>query len=107
MRFIKNIILTVILSFIFILPVNAANSIKSIDMDVYLDSNGTAHVKETWVATLTQGTEGYKPYSDLGVSNVTNFSVTDDMGNTYETLNKWNPNASFSSKAYINKTYDG
>lgn len=108
MRF-KNIILTLILLFIFILPVKA-NSIKSIDMDIYLDSDGTAHIKEVWKASLTQGTEGYKPYSDLGISKVTNFSVTDDLGNTYETLDKWNTSASFSSKANkcgINKTYDG
>ncbi len=108
MRF-KNIILTLILSFIFILPVKA-NSIKSIDMDIYLDSDGTAHIKEVWKASLTQGTEGYKPYSDLGISKVTNFSVTDDLGNTYETLDKWNTSASFNTKAYkcgINKTYDG
>ena len=108
MRF-KNIIFTLILSFIFILPVKA-NSIKSIDMDIYLDSDGTAHIKEVWKASLTQGTEGYKPYSDLGISKVTNFSVTDDLGNTYETLDKWNTSASFNTKAYkcgINKTYDG
>ena len=109
MRFIKNILLTLVLSFVFILPVKA-NSIKSIDMEIYLDSDGTAHVNEVWEASLTQGTEGYKPYSDLGISKVTNFSVTDDLGNTYETLSRWNTSASFTDKAGkcgINNTYDG
>ena len=109
---IKNILygLTIIITFLLCLINVKANTIKSIDMDISLDSEGNAHIKELWEANLTQGTEGYKPYSDLGISSISNFTVIDDSGKTYEFLSSWNTSASFSNKAYkngINKTYDG
>lgn len=80
----------------------SANSIKSIDMDVYIDNNGNATVTEIWNANLTQGTEGYRPYTKMGNSVISNFSVTDQTGTTYQSLSNWNTSASFSSKAYKN-----
>ena len=97
MKLIKNIIFTIFISMLFIGGVKA-NSIDNIDMKVYIDSMGNANIEEVWEAYLTQGTEGYKPYSDLGISEITNFTVTDDRGVTYENIGKWNTNASFSSK---------
>lgn len=88
-----------ILFFILINKVNA-NSIKSIDMDVYIDNNGDAVITEVWNAKLTDGTEGYKPCTELGNSKISNFSVSDETGKQYETLSSWNTSASFTSKAY-------
>ena len=109
-KIIKNLLLSIALVILFIVPNVKANTIKSIDMDIYLDKNGTAHVTETWKANLTQGTEGYKPYSDLGISEIKNFTVTDDKGVLYEEVTPWKTSASFSGKAYkngINKVYNG
>ncbi len=89
-----------ILIFVFPLVVKA-NSISKIDMDIYVDDNGTAHVTETWNANLNQGTEGYKPYYNLGNANITNFKVSEN-GKEYEVQNNWNTNASFDEKAYKN-----
>ena len=36
-----------------------ASSISSIDMDIKLSENGTAHIIETWDARVTSGTEGW------------------------------------------------
>ena len=47
-----------------------ANSIDKIDMNIYVDKEGTAHVTETWSANLNQGTEGYKPYYNIGDANI-------------------------------------
>lgn len=91
---------TVIFLFFILIKQVSANSIKSIDMDVYIDGNGNAIVTEVWNANLTQGTEGYRPYSNLGNSEILNFSVIDESGKEYETLSSWNTSASFSSKAY-------
>ena len=78
-----------------------ANSISKIDMDIYLDKNGTAHVTETWSANLSSGTEGYKPYYNIGNAKITNFRVSEN-GKEYSYSDYWNTNASFSEKAYKN-----
>lgn len=95
----KVVFLSVIL-FIFPLVVKA-NSISKIDMDIYIDDNGTAHVTETWSANLNQGTEGYKPYYNIGNAKITNFKVSEN-GKEYTYDDYWNTNASFDAKAYKN-----
>ena len=67
-----------------------ANSINRIDMDIYLDNKGNALIKEKWDANLNQGTEGYRAFSNLENKTITDFTVTDDTGNTYEVLDQWN-----------------
>lgn len=80
----------------------SANSINNIEMDVYIDNDGNATITEVWDVTLTQGTEGYRPYTQMGNSEISNFSVTDQNGNTYQSLSSWNTSDSFNSKAYKN-----
>ena len=100
MKSVFKVISFALLMFIFPLIVKA-NSISSIDMDIYLDDNGTAHVTETWSAYLDQGTEGYKPYYNIGNAKIKNFKVSEN-GQTYTYNDYWNTNASFSEKAYKN-----
>lgn len=83
--------------FISIQNVNA-ESISSITMNIYIDSNGDAHVTETWVANPTEKTEYYHAYHEIGNSKIENFVVADETSNY--TLIDWNPKASFSDKAY-------
>lgn len=97
---VKKFFLIVVIMFIFPTIVKA-NSISKIDMDIYLDKNGNAHVTETWSANLTSGTEGYKPYYNLGNAKITNFKVSEE-GKTYTYDDYWNTNASFNEKAYKN-----
>ncbi len=100
MKSVYKIISFALIMFVFPLIVKA-NSISSIDMDIYLDDNGTAHVTETWRANLNQGTEGYKPYYNIGNAKITNFKVSEN-GRTYTYNDYWNTNASFDEKAYKN-----
>ena len=100
MKSVFKIISFALIMFVFPLIVKA-NSISSIDMDIYLDDNGTAHVTETWSAYLNEGTEGYKPYYNIGNAKITNFKVSEN-GRTYTYNDYWNTNASFSEKAYKN-----
>lgn len=85
---------------IIMVPKVHANSISDIEMDVYIDSNGNASITEIWKANLTQGTEGYRPYKNLGNSTISNFRVSDDSGKTYDSLSYWNTSSSFEKKAY-------
>lgn len=79
----------------------SANEIKNIDMNIYVDNNGTAHVTEVWDANLNEGTEGYKPYYNLGNSEITNFKVRlDDKEFTFN--DNYDIDASFEDKKYTN-----
>jgi uncharacterized membrane protein YgcG len=71
-------------------------------MDIYLDSKGNASITEVWDADLTSGTEGYRPYTKLGNSQITDFTVTDDTGVTYTPVSTWNTKSTFDDKAYKN-----
>jgi len=88
-----------LLCLMFSINIVYANDIKKITMDIYVDNNGNAHVKEEWTATLSSGTEGYKPYYNLGNSEITNYKVS--LNNTYyQTLSYWDIDASFQEKSY-------
>ena len=75
-----------------------ANSIQNIFMDIFVDDNGDATVTEKWICNVTQGTEVYHPYYNLGNSVIKDLSVKD--GNTeYEKLSHWNTSGTLESKA--------
>lgn len=76
-----------------------ATSISNIDMDIYVDSYGNATVTETWDAYVSQGTEGWHPYYNLGNSLISDLSVTMD-GKEYTTISNWNVDSSLEEKAY-------
>lgn len=86
-----------------------ANDIKSINMDIFIDNNGNANITEVWQADLDSGTEGYKPYYNLGNSTIENYQVS--LGsNQFQTLSYWDVDASFSEKSYkagINEVNNG
>lgn len=106
----KIILLVLIMLSIFMFNTSVkANSIDSINMDIYVDKSGDAHVTEVWDATLNQGTEGYKPYYNLGKSEIKDFKVSEN-GKYYNSVDHWNTSSSFSEKAYkngINTISDG
>ena len=106
----KKIIKLFILSWIIFFTYSVkANNLSSISMNIYIDKYGNAHVTEVWDAKLTSGTEGYRPYYNLGDSKITDFKVMMD-NKDFVFQNYWNVNASFDSKAYkngINKISNG
>lgn len=109
MKKIKFYILTIIITFVITPNISFASSIEKISMDITILENGTAQVTEHWNAYPTQGTEVYKPYFNLGNSEIKNFTVSEN-GKEYTNIGSWNSNSSFEEKAYrsgINKTSDG
>ena len=109
-RFLKIFIISAI--FIIILGIKTvanANSISSINMDIYVDNNGNAEVTEIWNCSTNQGTECYHPYFNLGNSKITNLRVFDKT-NEYRNTGNWDTEATMSEKAYkcgINNIYNG
>ena len=95
-RTIKFIILFI---FIFSLAKQVnANSISSINMDIYLSDTGDATITETWQTYLDEGTENYHPYFNIGNSKIIFNSVKDDRGTTYNYNSNWNIDNSFEIK---------
>ncbi len=76
-----------------------ANTINNITMDIYVDENGDATVKEVWEYTSNKNTEIYHAYPNLGKATITDFEVSDSTGKQY-TLVDWDIDESFSNKAY-------
>ena len=62
--------------------ISNANSIESINIDIEIDDEGSAHVIENWkcVTIEGEGTEVYHPYYNLGNSTITDLYVYDETG---------------------------
>lgn len=97
----KKIILLILMFFCLTINVKA-DSINKITMDIYLDEFGTAHITEKWDVNINEGTEGYKPYYNLGNAEFTNFTVTNQNNKNFDFQTNWDVNASFKEKAYKN-----
>ena len=110
----KKLLDIIIISFLLLIIMGfknsvSANSISSIDMDIYVDNNGNAEVTEVWNCSTNQGTECYHPYYNLGNSSITNLRVSDKT-NTYTNTGSWNTDMTMSEKAYkcgINRISNG
>ena len=58
--------------------VDAANKIHSIDIDVYLNKDGSANITEMWDVDGSDGTEWYKVINNLGNMELSDFMVSMD-----------------------------
>lgn len=96
-----------LISFIFVNGIKA-ESINSIKMDVYVDSNGDAYVEEVWDVDATEKTEYYHAYYNIGDSSISDLTVRDE-DHEYAYID-WDTNGDLSDKAYhygYNYDYDG
>ncbi len=75
-----------------------ANSIQSIDMNIFIDENGDANITEIWKCNVTQGTEVYHPYYNLGNSVIKDLIVK-DADTQYEQVSYWDTSGTLESKA--------
>lgn len=99
-RFLKILLFSLLLYALFSLGKSVnANSIQSINMDIYIDNNGNASVTETWKVHANSSTEMYHPYYNLGASKIENLSVS-LTSRQYTTLSSWDTSSSFDEKAY-------
>ena len=76
-----------------------ATSVSNIDMNIFIDKDGNANVTETWIANVTDGTEGYHPYYNYGEATFSNLSVSMD-GIDFQTIDNWDIDNSFNEKKY-------
>jgi len=104
----KKILLFILMLLVMPISVNASNKIHSIDMDIYLNQDGSANIIETWDVDGEDGTEWYKVLNNLGESRLSDFTVL--MDGTALQYKNWNVDESlYQKKGYygINYTEDG
>lgn len=77
------------------------SGINNIDISVELHHDGSADITEIWeIDNVYDGTEYYKSLYNLEDMSVSDLTVRDDTGKTYETINAWDTYNSFEQKAY-------
>ena len=74
-----------------------ADTVYDIDVDMYINKDGSAEVTETWNVKADNGTEWYHPFRDLGETKITDYTVTMD-GQTL-TYKDWDVDESLNEKA--------
>lgn len=88
-----------IISALFLLNINAsADTINTIDMDIYLNEDGSATITEKWNAKANGGSEWYKQYIDMENVEISDFTVSMD-GKELTKKENWNVDASMNEKA--------
>lgn len=80
----------------------AAEEISSIEVNVELQEDGSAHVTQVWTVNTEQGTEFYIPMSNMGDMELLDFKVFDETGKEFTYVENWDINGSLSQKAYKN-----
>lgn len=93
----KKLFLVLVIFFAALMPISvfaSSNDLKEIKMEIYINQDGVARVSETWKMDVVEGTENYKVFNNLYGSTITDFSVIDEKGATYQYLDKWDVNAS-------------
>lgn len=75
-----------------------ADHIYGVKMEVFINKEGNASIKEIWKVKADSGSEWYKQILNLGESKLTNFKVSmDNKELTYKS--NWNVNGSIEEKA--------
>lgn len=98
----KKLWFMLIVFFLFILPQSAfaAEEIRSIEIDVLLNNDGSADITQIWDVQTHQGTEFYFTMSNMGDMEVKDFKVKDESGRAFVFSPEWNTKASLEEKAY-------
>lgn len=92
----RNLLLFIILM-LFPVLVFAKNDIYLKNADIYINKDGSANVTETWDVKGQDGTEWYIPLTNLGQSEILNYTVSMD-GKDLK-FKSWNIDESISQKA--------
>lgn len=93
----KKIVWLIIVLLAFPLAIKA-DRIYNVEMDIYLNQDGVANIKETWDVKASGGSEWYKQVLNLGNSKLSNFKVTMD-GKTLTYQDYWDTSGSLNEKA--------
>lgn len=109
----KKLFLIIAVFFVMLTPLPifaSSNDLQEIEMEIYINQDGSANIKETWQMEAREGTENYKVFNNLYGAVIDDFSVVDEKGTMYQHLDEWDIDASRQekkNKCGIVKTNDG
>lgn len=84
------------------MSVFASEEIRSIDIDVVLNDDGSAKITQVWDISTHKGTEFYIPMTRMGDMEIIDFKVSDETGKEFTFVENWDTSASIDEKAYKN-----
>ena len=84
-----------------LLPLQAeVTRVDSLAIDVVLETDGTAHIQESWYINVGDGlTEWYLVQNNLGTIEIENFTVSDETGEEFLQEEVWDIDRSIKEKA--------
>lgn len=93
-------LIAILAAVLLVLPLNARQQVKDVDIKVVLEQDGSAEVTMLWNVYVTEGTEWYIPVQNLGPMTVQDLQVSEN-GVPFQSLgNKWNVDWSSDKKAH-------
>ncbi len=104
----KKILFILIILFLWTTNVYAKGDVYSINMDIYINENGSLDITERWDVKADSGTEWFKQIKNLGNITISDYTVS--MDGNLMTLKEWNVNEDLEEKKGfygINKIDDG
>lgn len=78
------------------------NKLERVDIDIQVNTDGSADIREVWNTTINKGSEGKKELKNLNGSKLTNFSVTDEVGTRYLVDTPWDSGKNRLEKYHFN-----
>lgn len=92
----KKICILLSLMFVSVFSIHDVNAsdtfLNDLHMDVSIQEDGSAHIKEIWDLSVYEGTEVYKVFNNLNESKISNLTVKDETGFQYQNIGEWNSN---------------
>ena len=92
----KRIIFLLTIILLFTTNVYAKSDVYSINMDIYINQNGSLDITETWDVKADSGTEWFKQIKNLRDIDITNYRVS--MDGTPFTEKTWDVNGTLEEK---------
>lgn len=83
----------------------AEHKLENLDINVFINNDGSARITEKRKAILNEGTENYIVIQNLGMSTIKDFVVKEN-GKTYKYIENWDIDASRKQKAFKNGIID-
>ncbi len=77
----------------------SAQQIRSLDIDVYINDEGDAYIKQLWDVNVVSGTEWYIPIENLGGMYISGLEVEENGSGFIDEGREWNTHRSLSEKA--------
>ena len=77
----------------------SAQRIRSVDVEVYINEDGDAYIKQVWDVDIVSGTEWYIPIGNLGGMQIRNLKVSENGQEFINEGRSWNSDRSRAEKA--------